>query len=403
MKLFAPFVAAVAMSASCSVSAQNWHFGGFVNQALINTSDNFMFGRTDDAVSSDYREIAAIVSGPIIQNVDFSSQILSRKAGTADNGKPQIDYGFVSWRFIDDISFTHGFRVGRLKTPIGFYNDTRESPFTRNGVFLPQSIYLDRARNYIMRADELMYFGEWRSDDWTLNWKFAAGKNIPDKEELVDFYRLPEAAHAEFKSANVRHVQAIAEYDAGRIRFGYSTYDAPVHYSLDLNGLGLGLAHMDADAGSIWRVFSFEYNATRWSFTSEYESAIFDYNGVTPDPLNPRYKDYPEALYGQFLWRLTPTQEIFLRKESLVFNKHDPNGTYNATLLGAQLTGSKAIDKFGRATTIGWGYRPSSDWLIRLDLSTIEGTQWMTLRDAPAGFQENKHWNMAAFAVSWRF
>ena len=53
-----------------------------------------------------------------------------------------------------------GIRVGRLKNPFGFYNDTRDVAFTRPGILLPQSIYFDRTRNLGLSGDSVQIYGE---------------------------------------------------------------------------------------------------------------------------------------------------------------------------------------------------------------------------------------------------
>ncbi|HET8708027.1 MAG TPA: hypothetical protein VFM46_17110 [Pseudomonadales bacterium] len=386
----------------CSAAqAEGWHYNGFINQTLINTSNNFMFGKTDDAVSLDYRELALIVNGTLLPQVDFSSQLLSRKAGTADDGSPRVDYAFLSWRFHEDFSTSHGFRLGRLKAPIGFYNDSRDSPFTRNGIFLPQSIYLDRARNYIMRADELMYLGEWRNDQWTLNWKIAGGYNIPDGDEITDMFNVPERANPSFEHARSWHFQVMADYDAGRIRFGYSEYDSPNHYQITI--LSPPIGEVKSNAGSRWRVLSFEYNDVLWGVTAEYERATFTFNGVSPNPFDPGYRDYPEGGYLQFNWNLSAKQSLFFRKDFLYFNRNDKNGEVYSQLMLPKFSGTIPIDRFGRANVVGWSYRPAPEWLIRLDVSKNSGVLMTTQRDAPSGYVAKRDWNMAALAVSWRF
>jgi hypothetical protein len=44
-------------------------------------------------------------------------------------------------------------RVGRIKTAYGLYNTTRDVPFTRPSIVLPQSIYFERTRNLTVSAD----------------------------------------------------------------------------------------------------------------------------------------------------------------------------------------------------------------------------------------------------------
>ncbi len=391
---------AVALLMSSAAQAQDWHYNGFINQTLINTSDNFMFGSTDDNLSLDYRELALIVGGPVLPQVDFSSQLLSRKAGVADDGTPRIDYAFFSWRFFENISFTQGARIGRLKAPIGFFNDSRDSPFTRIGVFLPQSIYVDRIRNFIMRADEVMYFGEWRAEKWLLNWKLAYGKNSPDKEEMDDFFHKPESLALSFESSNVWHFQLLADYDEGRMRFGYSEFDSPSKFALN-NFQGLG--EISSEGDSHWRVASFEYNDVSWSFTAEYSRAVVKYNGFSPDLTDPNYKDYPEAAYAQLMWRFTSSQSIFIRKEQNYLNRNDADGEHYALFPIAEMANLIAADRYGFSNVIGWSYVPNPSWLIRLDLSKNTGLLFMTERDAPAGYQSKLHWNMAALSVAWRF
>ncbi len=400
MKSLLPYIAVALLSVSAPVIAQDWHYNGFVNQTVINTSDNFMFGSTDDNLSLDYRELALIISGPVFNRVDFSSQLLSRKAGIADDGTPRIDYGFFSWQFYEDLSTTQGFRFGRLKAPIGFFNDSRDSPFTRNGVFLPQSMYVDRTRNFTMRADEFMYFGEWRSDQWTLNWKMAAGKNIPDKDELDDFFHIPRNMNASFESTRVWHFQLLADYDGGRIRLGYSEYDSPSQYTLGPIAL-IGI--IKSEGSSHWRALSFEYNDVRWTLTSEIIRGIVDYNGFSPDPNNPNYRDYPEAAYAQFLWHFGASQSVYIRKEYNYLNRHDEEGSRYTTFPIAEIAHLKPEDRFGSGNVLGWSISPTPSWLIRFDVSKNTGAMLMTQRDAPTGYVSKRHWNMAAFAVAWRF
>ncbi|HET8708168.1 MAG TPA: hypothetical protein VFM46_17815, partial [Pseudomonadales bacterium] len=271
---------------------------------------------------------------------------------------------------------------------------------TRNGVFLPQSVYVDRTRNFTMRGDEAMYFGEWRSEQWTLNWKLAAGKNIPDRKELIDFFHVPENMSTQFESTNVWQFQLMADYDAGRIRFGFSEYDSPTKYTLEMPSMAL---MVKSEGNSHWRALSFEYNEALWSFTTEIIRGIVNYNGMSPIPSDPDYKDYPEAAYMQLMWHLTQTQTVFVRKEHNYLNRNDPAGRAYALLPLAVAAGVKPEDRYGLSNVLGWSYMPTPSWLIRLDLSKNTGTMLMTARDAPAGYVTKLHWNMAALAVAWRF
>ena len=81
-----------------------------------------------------------------LSNLQFSVQGLSRTAGEGSPGNIRLDYGFIDYTFSNQENSQFGIRLGRMKNPLGFYNDTRDVPFTRPSILLPQSIYFDRTR-----------------------------------------------------------------------------------------------------------------------------------------------------------------------------------------------------------------------------------------------------------------
>ena len=99
-----------------------------------------------------------------LSNLQFSVQGLSRTAGEGSPGNIRLDYGFIDYTFSNQENSQFGIRLGRMKNPLGFYNDTRDVPFTRPSILLPQSIYFDRTRKLAIAADGAHLYGEYRSD-----------------------------------------------------------------------------------------------------------------------------------------------------------------------------------------------------------------------------------------------
>jgi hypothetical protein len=64
--------------------------------------------------------------------------------GRGDFGKdqPTIDWAFADYRFRDYV----GIRVGKVKMPLGLYNETRDTDSLRTFLLLPQGVYSDRQR-----------------------------------------------------------------------------------------------------------------------------------------------------------------------------------------------------------------------------------------------------------------
>ena len=92
--------------------------------------------------------------------------MLSRRAGEANTGMPRLDYGFLDYRLYSQETNQFGLRVGRLKNPLGFYNETRDVAFTRPSILLPQSIYFDRTRNLGLSGDSVQLYGESAHASW---------------------------------------------------------------------------------------------------------------------------------------------------------------------------------------------------------------------------------------------
>jgi hypothetical protein len=99
--------------------------------------------------------------------------LLSHGRSENSKGGIRIDYGFVDYTAISTESMDFGIRLGRTKNPLGFYNDTRDVPFTRPSILLPQSIYFDRTRNLGLASDGAQVYGESRNSWGDLNAQFG--------------------------------------------------------------------------------------------------------------------------------------------------------------------------------------------------------------------------------------
>ncbi|HEY6044421.1 MAG TPA: hypothetical protein VIU43_05945, partial [Nitrosospira sp.] len=139
---------------------QNLQIHGFASQSWLKSSDNNVFGKSSsDSGSFDFREIGLNASMRPLNNLQFSVQGISRWAGKGSQGNIRLDYGFIDYTFLSRETGQLGIRLGRMKNPLGFYNDTRDVPFTRPTILLPQSIYFDRTRKLALAADGMHMYG----------------------------------------------------------------------------------------------------------------------------------------------------------------------------------------------------------------------------------------------------
>ena len=213
--------------------SKDWHLNGFIAQNAVYTDGNNFFGNTQHDLSTDFYETGLVLNGNITPALRFSTQLLARKAGENDDGAPSFDYTFFSYDIVDNMNWNTGLRIGRIPSQVGFYNATRDVPFTRPSILLPQSIYGETVRNTRFAHDGVQWYGEWRGEDLNrLIWHIDYYKPLTDSMEIDDIFSapLPGTIDGEWSWMT----QLIYEWGAGVGRVGI-TFDM-VNYTYGFSG-----------------------------------------------------------------------------------------------------------------------------------------------------------------------
>ena len=159
--LLAALCSAPPMAAESPWSSFQIH--GFAAQAAITTTDNRWFGPSD-GTSFEFTEVGINASARVLPRVLLAGQVLARRAGEMYDGTPAIDFALADISLFESAARRAGVRVGRIKNPLGIYNETRDVPFTHPGIFLPQVVYFDRVRNLVLSTDGGMLYLDTYSD-----------------------------------------------------------------------------------------------------------------------------------------------------------------------------------------------------------------------------------------------
>lgn len=119
---------------------------GFLSQGYLDsTTNNFL---TTDSVegTTEFNEIGLAVSTQISDKLRAGMQLLARDLGNVGNNEVRLDWGFADYRYQDYL----GVRIGKVKLPMGLYNEGRDTDMLRPMVFLPQSIYDETKRDLLV-------------------------------------------------------------------------------------------------------------------------------------------------------------------------------------------------------------------------------------------------------------
>ncbi|MEO6562186.1 MAG: hypothetical protein ABIN99_03945, partial [Nitrosospira sp.] len=337
---------------------------------MSSDKNNFFGKSSSDSGSFDFRELGLNASMRPLTRLQFSAQMLSRRAGEGSPGNVRLDYGFIDYTYFSGETSQLGIRLGRMKNPLGFYNDTRDVPFTRPSILLPQSIYFDRTRKLAIAADGVHLYGEYRSNMGNISFQLGTARPLVRGAE-TEVALLGGELPGHFTSEMSYIGRVVYELDEGRLRFALS--------GSQLN-IGYDPAAVDRlHAGSIRftpLIFSAQYNAERWSITSEYALRHLEYRDFGVTPLNLNF--YGESYYFQGVYRFSPEWEAFTRYDVLYTNRDDRKG-----LKYAAATGGHAFNRFAKDITVGLRWNVTPEFMLRAEYHHVNGTAWLSTLDNP--------------------
>ena len=365
---------------------------GFLSQGLINTSANKFFGNSEDNVSPDFRELGINGSWRPLPDLQFSTQIVSRRAGAADDDDLRVDYGLVDYSFLSDEENLWGLRLGRIVNPIGLYNDTRDVAFTRPSILLPQSIYFDSARNLLLSGDGGQIYGERRTEFGDFFLQLGAGYprvDDPETEQELFLRKVPGDLQSRLSYLG----RLLYEKDGGRLRLGLSGLQVNLDYDRSSTD---PLRNGEITFSAL--IFSAQYNAEKWSLTGEYALRNFDFENF--GPALPDNETTGESYYLQGTYRFSPKWEAVLRYDVLYRDRDDRDGKDLRASTRGQVPRHRG---FAKDLTAGlrWDITPS--FMLRAEAHFVDGTAWLPVVDNPDLNDTQRRWNLYTIMASFRF
>jgi hypothetical protein len=300
-----------------------------------------------------------------------------------------------------------GLYVGRVKNPVGLYNETRDVAHTRQGVFSAQSIYFDTVRELSISSDGVHIHGEYFLPTGSLLVQFGLGYPTPDKN--VEFTYMNQDWGGKIKADDVSWAgRVMYEHDGGRWVISLSSaalkldFDStPSDNNIPFIGINSGQINID------YTVISGQFNAENWQLTSEVAIQNVEYQGIgglfennSPDPL---------AYTLEFNYRFTPKWQSFVRYEVFYLDRHDRNGqkAYNQQLsanntFGLGLPVKPAHAYFSKSWVVGGRWDITQNVMARAEYHWFDGAAILSARDNDLATVK-RNWDMFAASLSYRF
>jgi hypothetical protein len=365
---------------------------GFASQAVLRSSANLYFGDSP-STSFDFTELGLNASYQVDPRLLFSGQLLIRRAGEMYDGTPSLDYGLLDFAPLSDAERRIGVRLGRIKNPFGLYNETRDVPFTRPSIFLPQVIYYDKFRNVLLSYDGIMFYGDRYGDQGNVSLNLGVGQSVIDENvEWATFGGdFPGTLRAEGVNWGIGSLWYSTPGD--ELKLGLSAILTEMDFNSEPDSF--------LESGTVdildW-VISFQYNAADWTISSEYARTPTRWNDI--GPFFPFEEQVSEGYYLQGAYRVLPNLELMARYEEGFANRNDRDGREHSSLTGGT---TPRFDFFSKIWTLGlrWDFNPNI--MFRLEFQRHDGTYALSIRENPDPAALVREWDVFAASFSVRF
>lgn len=342
-----------------------------------------------------YREsvLGILVSSRRLPGLTLSAQGEYRTAGGTDQD-PRFRLGHVFLEHRRSLlpNWQVNVKTGRVRNPLGFYNETRDILWTRPGVSLPQSVYLSGLglRQFMSFIEGARADTEYALGDHTFSAGFligheplgaggnrALGLGLPDSGQ---FSGPPTVA-----------------YYASYSWLSYLTlkfYQLRRDQQLDLFQPSPTFRIRGIASNDVQSVFSARVRYGPAAFTSEY--ALYDFNrdlGVNIPVIHGSRLNIPlEGWYVQGEYNVLDNVTLLARYDTQHIGFKDSRGN-NIPTGGRDLGASDIV--------FGVNWRIMQHVLLSTEYHHVEGTIWLNRVDNPV--IESNRYNLIEMMLSVRF
>ena len=367
---------------------------GFLTQGFFHSSDNNVYGQSDDGISPGLTEIGLNVNYQPWDRLRFAAQGLYRRAGDVDKGSLRLDYGLADLTLFEHDSGKVGLRGGRIKIPFGLYNETRDVSFTHPTILLPQGIYFDRSRSLLLSADGGSFYAEQRTEFGDFAFKFNVGMPSRDLDEIKTIALGTMDAQGSFETKPALATQLSYELNGGEFIFAISYMDLEFNYiSTSDEKVRLENRLLNSTTHIQPLMASAQYNGENFTLTGEYQYRWNNFGNFAP--YGGKFES--ESWYIEGSYRILPQLQATVRYDTFSMDIDDRGGA-GATALGFPNHAAFAKDwVFG----LRWDITPS--WMVRGDYTRVHGTSWLPQADNPEPALTTQDWDLYGLQLSFKF
>ena len=366
---------------------------GFIAQGIIKV-DGSNFVNDDGELSAELTEVGLNVSYQLNSLFRLTGQVTYLEGGNRYNEGIRLDYALLDWSVYHTDHWQINLYTGRFKNYHWLYSGTRDVPFTRPSIILPQSMYHDGFRDTAIGGDggdlKISYSSDIAGD---FDFNLSSG-TIPlskaHTQLLFSERALGKLNHLEGLQASLYWQPAFSSW-----RFGVAFLETGFAYTAAEEGditldTTIKLQHVSVNA---------LYEGEKWELAVEAFQGRVNLNGFYFDGYH--QEKLGEGYYAQFRYKIANSLTLLARSEKFYADNKDKNGQHLA-----QMTGGLVPSYFGyqHDITLGLTYDIVENVGVQFEYHHVEGAARLTPMIFPnVALNNSKYWNLWAIQLMYWF
>lgn len=392
IKTFITLFSVITSLSALSAEDQKLQIHGFIAQGVIDANgSNYI--NDQEKVSLELTEIGFNASYQLADEIRLAGQAVYLNGGNRFHEGGRLDYFLLEWDAFHNDSWRTRFYFGRVKNNHWLYSSTRDIPFARPSIIVPQSVYFDSFRDIAMGGDGAAMKVTYSDDAFgELDFTFSRGKSsISDDQAKIVLGDLAQGSieHDLDTQASIYWQPAYSQW-----RFGLSALDSTFRYKRDDTD-----NFFDSEFTFQFYTANVQYEGEHWQLSAE----IFQQRFVTDGFYTQKFlrDDTGQGYYIQASYKLSNNLSLMARHERFYLNKDDKNGSK----LEQNSRGSiPSYFAFHNDMVIGLSYDVLSNFRINAEYHWMQGAGRLAPIVQPNPIANgNKNWQVWALQMMYWF
>ena len=361
---------------------------GFVAQGIAQAAKSNAINNEGD-VSLALTELGLNAKLDLHPRLKLSGQVVYLNGGNRYPEGARLDYFFLDFSAI--VNFDHQLNVflGRYKNQHWLFSSTRDVPFTRPSIILPQSVYYDAFRDIAVASDGLAIKGYKQLGQGELEYNWSIGSTAISTKQARPLLSPDIQGSAEQKY--VHQASLFWQGIGSQASYGLSLLDSQFSYkaaSVDF--------FADGDVTVQRVILNWRYQAEKWDLSSE----LFQERMTIDGFYAPGFQRSQMGIGGYVLGRYRYGSKLsaLMSVDILALNKDDKRGSQLGQL------GIPSYFGYQHSLMLGASYELGSNFRLQAEHHWVDGTGRLSPSLVP-DLERNQHryWQVWALQLMYWF